>query len=70
MEIVLKLDHKLQELGISQHELNRMTGIRQPTINQMCRNNTQHLPLKNLALICEVLDCEITDILELKKESD
>jgi putative transcriptional regulator len=53
---------------MSQHELSRLTGIRQPSINEMCRNQTVRLPLDNLAKICNVLDCGITDVLELKKE--
>lgn len=53
---------------MSQHELSRLTGIRQPTINDMCQNKTKSLPLVNLAKICEVLECEITDIIELKEE--
>jgi putative transcriptional regulator len=51
---------------MSQHELARLTGIRQPSINEMCRNQTVRLPLENLAKICEVLNIDISDILELK----
>lgn len=68
MEIIINLDHLLSKKDMSQHELSRLTGIRQPTINQMCRNQTVQIPLENLAKICEVLECEITDVLELKKE--
>lgn len=68
MKIIIKLDAMLAEREMSQHELARLTGIRQPSINEMCRNQTVRLPLPNLAKICEVLDCDITDILELRKE--
>jgi putative transcriptional regulator len=47
---------------MSQHELSRLTGIRQPSINEMCRNQTVRLPLENLAKICEVLNIDIIDI--------
>lgn len=53
---------------MSQHELSRKTGVRQPTINAMCRNQSKRIPLDNLASICEVLECDITDVLELIKE--
>jgi putative transcriptional regulator len=66
MKVILKLDQILAGKEMSQHELARLTGIRQPSINEMCRNQTQRLPLSNLAKICEVLQCEITDILELE----
>lgn len=68
MKIIIKLDALLNERGISQHELARLTDIRQPSINEMCRNLTQRLPLDNLAKICEALGCQITDILELIPE--
>lgn len=68
MKVIIKLDQILTQRGISQRELSRMTGIRQPSINEMCRNQTQRIPLDNLAKICHVLECEITDVLELVKE--
>jgi putative transcriptional regulator len=68
MKVVLKLDQLLAERDMSQHELSRLTGIRQPSINEMCRNQTVRLPLANLAKICEVLDCSITNVLELVRD--
>lgn len=68
MKIIIKLDQMLDDIDMSQHELSRQTGIRQASINEMCRNQTVRLPLDNLAKICETLQCDISDILELKKE--
>ncbi|MBT2215824.1 helix-turn-helix domain-containing protein [Virgibacillus dakarensis] len=68
MKIIIKLDQMLTERNMSQHELSRLTGIRQPSINEMCRNQTVRLPLDNLAKICDVLECEIQDILKLGPE--
>lgn len=68
MKITIMLNELLKEREMSQHELSRQTGIRQPSINEMCRNQTQRLPLNNLATICKVLNCEIVDILKLEKE--
>lgn len=67
MNVIIKLDKLLQDRDMSQHELSRLTGIRQPSINEMCRNQTVRLPLNNLAKICEVLDCDICDVIELSK---
>lgn len=67
MKVILKLDQLLAERNMSQHELARLTDIRQPSINEMCRNQTVRLPLANLAKICEVLNCDITDIMELHR---
>lgn len=68
MKVYIKLDKILTDREMSQHELSRMTGIRQPSINEMCRNQTVRLPLDNLAKICDVLKVDIPDILELRKE--
>lgn len=68
MNVTIKLAELLERKNISHRELSRMTGIRHPSISEMCNNKTERLPLKNLAKICEVLECELTDILELQKE--
>jgi len=68
MKVVFMLQNVLEKKGISRRELSRMTGIRPQTINDMCNNASIHLPLENTARICEVLECELNDILRLEKE--
>lgn len=68
MIVYITLSKLLEERGYSHREFARMTGIRHPSISEMCNNKTERLPLKNLAKICEALDCEISDILKLEKE--
>ena len=65
--IYIKLIELLNDVPMSQHELSRLTGIRQATINDMCQNKTKRLVLDNLAKICIALNCEITDLIELKE---
>ncbi|PLR92041.1 helix-turn-helix domain-containing protein [Bacillus sp. T33-2] len=65
MKIIIKLNSILEERGISRREFARMTGIRHPTINEMCKNQTKRIPLDNLAVICEILNVNIQDVLEL-----
>jgi putative transcriptional regulator len=67
MKVLIKLDKLLADRDMSQHELSRLTGIRQPSVNEMCRNQTVRLPLENLAKICSTLECGIEDVLELVK---
>ena len=64
--IKIILNDLLDKKGLSHRELARMTGIRHPSISEMCNNQTKRLPLDNLAKICEVLECDITDILKLE----
>lgn len=66
--IVIKLGDLLKKINMSQRELSRRTGIRQPTINEMTANKSKYLPIENLNKICEVLECDLTDILEHTKK--
>ncbi|MFE4524761.1 helix-turn-helix domain-containing protein [Cytobacillus firmus] len=69
MLIIIKLDSFLKQRGMSQRELSRLTGIRQPTISEMCLNKSKSLPVENLNLICSVLNCKLEDILEFQKDN-
>lgn len=66
--IKIKLNELLHEKNVSQRELSRRTGIRQPTISEMCLNKSKSLPVENLDKICIELDCDISDIIQFKKE--
>ncbi|QSF42646.1 helix-turn-helix domain-containing protein [Paenibacillus tianjinensis] len=66
--ILIKLDDLLKLKNISQREIARRTGIRHPTISEMCLNKSKSLPVENLDKICSELDCELSDIIEYKKE--
>lgn len=68
MKVKIVLDSILDQRKMSQHEFARLTGIRQPSINEMCRNQTKRMPLDNLAKMCEVLKCDIPDVLKLEKD--
>lgn len=68
MRVVIQLSKVLEKSNMTQRELSRLTGIRVPSINEMYHNQTVRMPLDNLAKICEVLDCDISDILKLEKE--
>lgn len=62
--IKLNLHRILQERGISQAELSRMTGIRPSTICDLCNNNADFLKVENLDKICSVLKCDVSDIVK------
>ncbi|MCM3413507.1 helix-turn-helix domain-containing protein [Metabacillus litoralis] len=65
--IMINLGDLLKEKGISQRELARRTGIRQPTISEMCLNKSKSLPVENLDLICIELDCDISELISFTK---
>lgn len=66
--IRIMLKELLEARVMSQHELSRRTGIRQATISEMAANKSIMIPIKNLAILCKVLECDITDVLKLEKE--
>lgn len=61
--IRIKLSTMLGERRMTQAELARKTGIRQGTINDLYHEFTDRVNLRHLEAICEVLDCNLTDIL-------
>lgn len=62
--IRIKLSAKLGELRWSQADLARATKIRPNTINEIYNCLCERVSLEHLDLICEALDCDLTDILE------
>jgi len=68
MRAKVVLQDVLDKKSMSQHQLSKMTGIPQPAINLMCQNKAVRFPLNRLAIICETLECQISDILTLEKE--
>lgn len=48
-----------------QREFARIIERRFATINDMCNNESKQLPLEILALVCEELEVDIGDVLEL-----
>lgn len=61
--IKILLSTKLGELRWSQAELARKTGIRPATINEYYHELSDRVNLEHLDLICEALECDLSDIL-------
>lgn len=57
------LSTRLGERRWTQTDLARKTGIRAATINELFHEIADRVNLEHLDLICEVLDCDISDIL-------
>jgi len=58
------LSRILGEKRWSQSKLARVTGIRAATINELYNDLAARITLENLDRICEVLDCDVSDIFE------
>lgn len=64
MAIKILLSTRLGERRWTQADLARKTGIRPTTINEMYHEICERVNLEHLDLICEALQCDLTDILE------
>lgn len=64
------LSRKLGELRMKQTELSRITNIRPSTISDMYNDMAVRINLEHLDLICEALDCDITEIIERVPNKD
>lgn len=72
MRIRVLLSTRLGGLRMTQAELARKTHIRASTINDLYHEMAESIKFEHLAAICEVLGCDIPDILLLEsgKQSD
>ena len=63
MAIRITLSTRLGELRWSQADLSRATGIRSTTISEIYNELIERVNLEHLDLICEALECDVSDIL-------
>lgn len=64
MSIRILLSRRLGELRWTQADLARATGIRAATINELYHDLAERVSLEHLDLICDALDCKLSDIIE------
>ena len=57
------LSARLGEKRLTQADLARMTGIRPATINELYHEIADRVSLEQLDLICEALDCDLSDLI-------
>lgn len=67
-KIVLRLDRMMVERKISLNELAEKVGISNVNLSKIKNNKVTAVRFSTLAAICEVLDCEVGDILEYQKD--
>ena len=62
--IKFKLLDVLKENNITRYKLSKITGIRYDTICNYCAGKVTLLNKEYLKIFCNVLNCQISDILE------
>ena len=64
MAIRVRLRELLEQRGMAQTELQAKTGLGYSTINALYHGKTERVEFATLDVLCDVLDCEIGDLLE------
>jgi putative transcriptional regulator len=64
MAIRVRLRELLEKRGMAQTELQARTGLGYSTINALYHGKTERVEFATLDKLCEVLGCEIGEILE------
>lgn len=62
--IQLKLKEILQRKNISRYELQKLTSLNYPRINQLYKNEAKNISFVELEILTDVLKCSISDIIE------
>lgn len=65
--IIFKLREVIEKNGITRHKLSKITNIRYDTICNYCKGNVSLINVEYLKIFCNVLNCEIHDLIEYKK---
>lgn len=66
-EIILHLDRLMVERKISLNELAEKVGITNANLSKIKNNHITAIRFSTLAALCEVLECEVGDLIEYRK---
>ena len=67
-EVEVNLRNVMLKRKITVNQLSKMTGLRYHIVKKYYRNEMYRIDLLNLAKFCDALNCEIEDILILKRK--
>lgn len=66
--VIINIKDVMEKKKITRNKLAKLTGATYNVINRYYNNELYRIDLDVLARICYVLDCEIVDVIEYKKE--
>lgn len=67
-EVKIRLGTLLTERGISKNKICKYCDMQRTQLNRYVNNEMDRVDLAILARLCDYLDCDVSDILEYKKE--
>ncbi len=68
--VIFKLQEVIDRVGTTKYALSRKTNIRYDTICNYCKGNVALINVEYLKIFCNILDCQIEDIIEYKNEKN
>lgn len=67
--IIFKLNDILKERNLSKNRLSVTSGVRFDTIHRYCKGDLTRIDLDILCRLCHVLNCQISDIIEYRRQN-
>lgn len=67
-KIVICLDEKLKEKGLSKNKFAQRAEMQRTQLNRYIKNEVALISVDVLARMCAVLECDVSDILEYREE--
>lgn len=67
---IFKLLEVLENKSISRYQLEKDTGIDHKTIQNYCLGNIKRIDLRVIAILCEYLNCNFSEIIEVTTKTD
>lgn len=65
--IKINLSRVMGEKRIKVSELSRMTGLNRVGLQKLYNGETSSISFETLEKVCIALDCEVSDLIEIKK---
>ncbi|MBS6952116.1 MAG: helix-turn-helix transcriptional regulator [Enterocloster asparagiformis] len=68
--IEIKLESYLKEHNCSKNSVCKACMMQRTQLNNYCKNKISRVDLTIMARLCEFLDCDISDLLEFKRDEE
>lgn len=66
--IHIRINELLDEKGISKNRICKDLDIPRPNFNRYCRDEFQRIDSNLVLKLCDYLQCELSDLLEIREE--
>lgn len=67
--IKVNIKYILEKKNMSMYALSKLINVSPNNLNKLVKNETNSIRFDTLEKICDALECEISDVLEIEKSS-